>query len=179
MKKKLIFFSSICSLLIIGCNSNTGSKNQQALLAQDTTVKVILSIPDWALGVMLNNSSNANACQQLLDSLKKLRVFHVNLDTALLTNDSIGKYVLTRKINPCCPCVPGANYCCPCQPPSLLFASPSSMKASVSVQSNMLLSTKQPSKEGIDFFRAPNSVKAGDTLVIKGRGIAIPLKFVF
>lgn len=165
MKKLLLI--GIVAMLILSCNN----PNKLATPEEQSTGRLILSIPDWALGVMLNGSTNGQA---VLDSLKVLRNFDTELDTALLPGP-IGKYTLTKKINPCCPCSAGGTSCCNCQK-SMTFASPTSMNASVTVgtDTNSLMAEKHGR---ISLFTIPPN--AGDTLTITGRGIITPLKFVF
>lgn len=147
--------------------------NQTADQADEQgTGRLILSIPDWALGVMLNNSTNS---QVVLDSLKVLRNFDTELDTALLPG-VIGKYTLTKKINPCCPCAAGGTTCCNCQK-SMTFASPTSMDASVTVDATPSIRLEAEKHGRISLFTVPPN--AGDTLTVTGRGIIAPLKFVF
>jgi len=170
--KKVIFYASLCSLLAIGCTSKT--EKRTPFEKNLDSVKLIVSIPDWALGVTLNSTANSSNCLPLLDSLKKLRTFQVFLDTTLLKKAK-GTYVLSRKINPCCPCTTDGNDCCPCQG-GIILASPSSMQVTISFQNAAVTPTTPIA--GIDYFNVPNAVQ-GSTLVIQGRGIPAPLNFVY
>ncbi|SRR5258706_94382 len=178
MKTKIILLMVLFIALIIGCTDL--GKQPKALAFQlnmqpDSTAKfnnnpdsaiLILSIPDWALGKILKDSSSL-ACQHP-DSLKVLRLFDDALHQALVPNKTIGKYQLTRKINPCCPCGSGGSTCCQCDTQTVL-ASPSTMEASVKYNSAPLART---TTEGLDLFVLPSGAT---TLVIDGIGISSPL----
>ena len=180
MKTNFIFPILILIMLTAGCKNifdNPDTNTTKALIIngqiQDTVL--VLSIPDWALGKMLTDSlqqPNQNA-----DSLKALRNFDNTLYKALLSDTTV-RYVYTRKFNPCCPCSAGGTTCCQC-PRTVIFAAPSSMSASVTIDGAPMTSlTKTPSGE-VDFFTIPTDhlEDAGLTLSIDGKGIVVPLQF--
>lgn len=177
MKTKIIFIITAFVILIVSCTwKNDNGKNVKPggkspsianLFNPSDTAILILSIPDWALGQLLK-SSPAQACQNP-DSLRALRIFDDSLHHALVQNVNIGKYQLTHKINPCCPCGSGGTTCCQCDPSETVLASPSTMHATVKYNSIPVTPT---TKDGVDLFTL-SAEKT--TLEIDGKGITTPL----
>jgi len=177
MKEKIARIIYICSSLIVSCAPTTIPYGSNIVEGKDQkkieSIKVILSIPDWALGKYLTDEKPL-PCSHL-ENLKALRGFDNVLYKTLLEKHPLGKYILTKKYNPCCPCSGSGSSCCRCLQ-SMVFASPSLMQTSVKNAKDGSDLTKD-TQQGMDFFTIPQNAPA-DSLIIDGKGIGAPLKFV-
>jgi hypothetical protein len=178
MKTKIIF-AFLSYLLIMSCtqkdrkvpllralNTNPDTVNQ--FNPNKDSAILILSIPDWALGKLLTDSSQL-ACQHAND-LHTLRGFDNALFVSLLENKKIGKHRFARKINPCCPCTSTQSSCCQCQG-NMVFASPSTMQAKVTADSSPITPT---TTEGVDLFVVPVGTQS---LAVTGNALSSPMTF--
>jgi hypothetical protein len=175
MKKINSFYFLFAVCILVGCGGNGGDDKYktQLDLPQDSTAKLILSIPDWAMDAMISDSTAS--CQ--LDSLKALKDFDYELFQSLFSGqNTIGNFELTKKFNPCCPCTPGGRNCCACGA-TLYLVSPTSMLVTVKVSGGEPL-TPDPNYNGtgVDIFNIPDSA-VGKTLIIDGKSIPDQLNF--
>lgn len=176
MKKSILLKSFLLGAIVLLTLSSTTTFNNDDSKCPVPSGMLILSIPDWALGLTINNANQS--CD--IENLKVLRTFDTELHLSLLKNSKdFGDYTLTKKINPCCPCSDGGRGCCVCKS-NLYFASPTSMNASVKIAVSGELLTPDPkyNGSGVDVFQVPASL-AVNALLIEGKGITSPLRFVF
>ncbi len=154
-----------CNQSIVGpglCPCNT----QSTVHVADSTL-LILSIPNWVSGEKLRRTSSmlSDTTKALKINLSTLWRYDSALYEALLANDSIGRFIYTRKYNPCCPCTESGKSCCSC-PRYLTLAAPKSMQTTATNQSGTALASS--TVDGVVLYY---STESDTTVTITGNGI--------
>jgi hypothetical protein len=171
MKNSIVFISLI-GLLMAGCGGR-GPQEQHSSASEDELAppKIVVSIPTIVLNKVIADSDLFK--QTPYENLKELWNYDNTFSEVLAKNRTIGPRVLTRKVNPCCPCMGSGEKCCDCAR-SLYFGSPASMNTTLTFDGDML---KADSSENVNLYQIPLTKPDGTyTLSIEGSNIAPPVE---
>lgn len=158
MKKHFIY--ALLIILFFGCDTDEKQITQPNDIESSL---LVISIP----AIMLDKSFGVDELfkNTTPEDFKAMWNLDKEVHRRLVENKSIGKFTLTRKINPCCPCSTSEPTCCMCLE-TMSFASPTSMNASVQlVDSNgnaTPLSKNTFESDGIDLFTITSDTSDGN-----------------
>ncbi len=167
----ILFVCAAASALFVSCDKWWGGGDKPPVDNVVVVPKLILSIPDWAMGKGLTNFPMP------MDSLRQLHKYDSTLHQLLSDTTLFNNFTYTKKFNPCCPCTSSGTTCCAC-PRGVVMASPSFMNVSVKTvdANNVQTPVVATPLGGVDQFVVPDTYE-GFTLVIDGKSIPGPITF--
>lgn len=174
--KNCIFFSIVVLLLLASCTSrDSKTAGQPEILsgqeASSIPPKLVISIPSVVLDKLISDSVTFDLAPP--NNLRALWRYDKAFSELVAKSSSIGPHVLTRKVNPCCPCDETQTGCCDC-PEMLYWGAPSSMNTSLTFDGTVISAVKA---DNIDLYQIPTGMGNGSyNLEIKGNNIRPPLK---
>lgn len=172
MKKMNWLYLIIIIALMANCDGNKGkeqakgddsTKQNTVNLVPGDTTRTVISLAQLVLDTLIDSPTLLEETKG--GNLKKLWKYDEDLYLASSTSK---KFIVTKEINPCCPCSSTDPMCCSCLIETD-FAAVSDMEASVSLDNT---SIKVGSTiAGVDLFTIPSGTTGAHDLKISGKSI--------
>jgi hypothetical protein len=169
MKKINWLYFLILIAVVTSCNKpvdekktsadDTTSQNIVNLVPTDTT-RTVISLAQLVLDTLIESQNLLEETRS--GSLKKLWKYDEQL---YLTSNSSKKFIVTKEINPCCPCSSTVSECCACLIETD-FAAVSDMQASATLDGADMKTTSTIT--GVDLFSIPSGTTGKHSLKISG-----------
>lgn len=169
MKKFNWLYLVIIIALVVSCNKpvdekktstdDSASQNPVNLVPADTT-RTVISLAQLVLDTLIDSPTLLEETKG--GNLKKLWKYDENL---YLKSSSTKKFIVTKEINPCCPCSSTDSQCCTCLIETD-FAAVSDMQARATLDGTDMKTTSTIS--GVDLFRIPAGTAGTHSLKISG-----------
>jgi hypothetical protein len=174
MKKFNWLYLVIVIALVVSCNKpvdekktstdDSASQNPVNLVPADTA-RTVISLAQLVLDTLIDSPTLLEETKG--GNLKKLWKYDEQL---YLKSSSSKKFIVTKEINPCCPCSSTDNQCCSCLIETD-FAAVSDMEARASLDGTSIKVVPSPIA-GIDLFTIPRGTTGTHTLRISGKSIS-------
>ena len=171
MKKINWLYCIIAIVLLANCNgkkaeeplkTDTTSQKPPSFAATDT--KTVISLAQLVLDTLIDSPTLMDETKS--GNLKKLW----KLDEQLYLASSLSKkFIVTKEINPCCPCSSTDPQCCSCLIETD-FAAVSDMGANVELDNTSIRSAS--TIPGVDLFTIPSGTTGTHDLNISGKSIS-------
>lgn len=174
MKKiKWLYFLFVISV-VVSCNKPVDEKQTKAddsipqkgfNIVPDDTTRTVISLAQLVLDTLIDSPTLLDETRS--GNLKKLWKYDEQL---YLTSSSSKKFIVTKEINPCCPCSSTDPTCCECLIDTD-FAAVSDMEAKATLDGTSIKVVPNPIA-GIDLFTIPTGTTGPHKLRISGKSIS-------
>jgi hypothetical protein len=169
MKKTNWLYFLIVIAVVTSCNKpvdekktetdDTTSHNTINLIPVDTT-RTVISLAQLVLDTLIDSPTLLDETRS--GNLKKLWKYDEQL---YLKSSSTKKFIVTKEINPCCPCSSTISECCACLIETD-FAAVSDMQARATLDGIDMKTTSTIT--GVDLFTIPSGTTGKHSLKISG-----------